>query len=119
MDNDKKSSLRKRADKIKVLRSKNLIAVLEEPNDIKNIGMTVRNINALGVEKLYVIDSKHRLPDDWQKLRENKLLLGTSVSAIKWTFVKVFKSTEECIEHLRKKRFVSFVTSPHMKERPT
>jgi len=37
MDNNNKSSLRERADKVRVLRSKNLIAVLEEPNDIKNI----------------------------------------------------------------------------------
>lgn len=115
MNNDKKSSLRKRVDKVKALRCKNLIAVLEEPSDIKNIGMTIRNINALGVEKLYVIDSKERLPKNWQEMREKKSLLWTSVSAIKWTFVKTFKSTEECIEHLRKKRFVSVVTSPHMK----
>jgi len=115
MDNNKKTSLRKRADKVKVLRCKNLIAVLEEPSDIKNIGMTIRNINALGVEKLYVIDSQERLPKDWQEMRERKSLLGTSVSAIKWTFVKTFKSTEECIEHLRKKRFVSVATSPHIK----
>lgn len=110
-----KSSLRKRADKVKTLRCKNLIAVLEEPNDIKNIGMTIRNINALGVEKLYVIDHLERLPKDWHKMREKKSLLGTSVSAIKWTFVKTFKSTEECIEHLRKNRFISVATSPHIK----
>lgn len=118
MNNEKfKSSLRKRADTVKALRCKNLIAVLEEPSDIKNIGMTVRNINALGVEKLYVIDSKERLPKNWQEMRENKSLMGTSVSAIKWTFVKTFASTEECIAHLRKKLFTSVVTSPHIKRK--
>lgn len=115
MNNNNKSSLRKKADKVKALRCKNLIAVLEEPSDIKNIGMTIRNINALGVEKLYVIDSQERLPKDWQEMRERKSLLATSASAVKWSFVKTFKSTEECIEHLRKKRFVSVVTSPHIK----
>ena len=112
---NKKSSLRERADRVKDLRCKNLIAVLEEPNDIKNIGTVVRNINALGVEKLYIVDSKGRLPKDWQEMRESQSLLRTSVSAIKWSFVKTFKSTEECIKHLRKNRFVSVVTSPYIK----
>ncbi|MBS7786587.1 RNA methyltransferase [Flavobacterium sp. CYK-55] len=112
-----KSSLRKKADEIKELRCKNLIAVLEEPHDIKNIGTVVRNINALGVEKLYIVDSKKRLPKDWDEMRESKSLMKPSVSAIKWTFVKTFESTQECIEHLKNKKFTSVVTSPHLKGR--
>ena len=38
-----------------------------------------------------------------------------SSSAIKWTFVKTFKSTEDCINHLKKNEFISMVTSPHLK----
>ena len=110
-----KSTLRKKADKVKDLRCKNLIAVLEEPTDIKNIGTVVRNINALGVEKLYIVDGKKRLPENWQEMRERKSLLKPSVSAIKWSFVKTFSSTEECIQHLEKKRFTSIATSPHTK----
>lgn len=112
-----KSSLRKRADEIKDYQCKNLIAVLEEPTDFKNIGTVVRNINALGVEKLYIVDGKNRLPGDWQEMRERKSLLKPSVSAIKWSFVKTFSSTEECLEHLEKQRFTSVVTSPHIKGR--
>lgn len=110
-----KSTLRKRADAIKKFRCKNLIAVLEEPNDFKNIGKVIRNINALGVEKLYIVDSRNKLPDDWEEIRKRKSLSKTSVSAVKWTFVKKFNSTKECLEHLEKKRFVSVVTSPHLK----
>ncbi len=110
-----KSSLRKRADEIKEHQCKNLIAVLEEPNMLKNIGTVIRNINALGVEKLYVVDSQNRLPNDWQEMRERTSLLKPSVSAIKWSFVKTFKSTQECIDHLNKNRFTSVVTSPHIK----
>jgi len=110
-----KSSLRKRADEIKEHRCKNLIAVLEEPNMLKNMGTVIRNINALGVEKLYVVDSKGRLPNDWQEMRERRSLIKPSVSAIKWSFVKTFKSTQECIDHLNKNRFTSIVTSPHIK----
>jgi len=110
-----KSTLRKKANEIKDFRCKNLIAVLEEPNDPKNIGTVIRNINALGVEKLYIVDSRDMLPDVWQEMRERKSLLKSSVSAVKWSYVKKFKSTEECLEHLKLNRFVSVVTSPHIK----
>lgn len=112
-----KSSLRKKADSIKEFRCKNLIAVLEEPQDYKNIGRTIRNINALGVEKLYIIDSRNKVPDDWQEMRTNVTLTKTSGSAIKWSFVKKFNSTKECIDHLKINGFKSMVTSPHLKGR--
>ena len=117
MEEQKKeiSSARLRADKIKSHRCKHLIAVIENPHDIKNIGTVIRNVNALGVEKAYIVDPRRALPDDWQKMRETQSLSKTSVSAIKWSFVKRFDSTEECLEHLTNNRFVSIVTSPHVK----
>ena len=78
-------------------------------------GTVIRNVNALGVEKTYVIDPRGALPDDWQEMRERKSLSKTSVSAVKWSFVKRFNSTEDCLQHLEKNRFVSVVTSPHIK----
>ena len=110
-----KSSLRQKADQIKPFRCKNLIAVIENPTDIKNIGTVIRNVNALGVEKTYIVDSRKSLPDDWQEMRTRKSLNDTSVSAVKWSFVKRFDSTEECLAHLEKKQFKSIVTSPHIK----
>ena len=107
--------MRRRASEIKESRCKNLIAVIEDPSDIKNIGTVVRNVNALGVEKVYVVDPRKSLPDDWQDMREARSLSKTSVSGIKWSFVKRFDSTQACIEHLEKNRFVSMVTSPHVK----
>ncbi|MBN7798760.1 RNA methyltransferase [Parahaliea mediterranea] len=110
-----KSPLRQRADEIKPYRCKNLIAVLENPKNIKNIGTVIRNVNALGVEKTYIVDSGKSLPDDWEEMRERKALSKTSVSAVKWSFVKRFDTTEACLKHLQKNRFVSVVTSPHIK----
>jgi tRNA (guanosine-2'-O-)-methyltransferase len=110
-----KRSVRKRADEIKPFRCKNLIAVIENPTDVKNIGTVIRNVNALGVEKVYVVDPRKDLPDDWQELRTRKSISGTSVSAVKWTFVKRFDSTDECFNYLEKKNFKSIVTSPHVK----
>ncbi|MCL2338666.1 MAG: RNA methyltransferase [Proteobacteria bacterium] len=110
-----KTSLRQRADRVKAGRCKNLIAVLEEPSDPKNIGTVIRNINALGVEKLYIVDPRKTIPKEWDKMRENSGLLRTSVGSVKWTFVKTFKTTEECLAHLEKNKFTSIVTSPHIK----
>lgn len=108
-------SVRARAETIKPFRCRNLIAVMENPTDIKNIGTVIRNANALGVEKVYVVDPRRSLPDDWQDLRERPSISKTSVSAVKWTFVKRFDSTEDCFDHLEKNGFVSIVTSPHVK----
>lgn len=110
-----KPSVRRRADAIRPFRCKNLIAVIEDPEDIKNIGTVIRNVNALGVEKVYVVDPKRALSDDWQDLRERRSLSSTSVSAVKWTFVKRFDSTRDCLDHLAKNHFTSVVTSPHRK----
>ena len=117
MDAEEKSPARLRADRIKPFRCRHLIAVLEEPRDIKNIGTVIRNVNALGVDRAYVVDPANKLPPDWQAMRQQKTLSKTSVSAIKWSFVKRFDSTAACIRHLAANNFTSIVTSPHVKGR--
>jgi len=109
-----RSGVRQRAREIKPFRCKNLIAVIEDPRDIKNIGTVIRNVNALGVEKAYVVDPSGGLPADWREMRDQRSLSKSSVSAIKWSFVKRFDNTQACIDHLAKNRFVSIVTSPHL-----
>jgi tRNA (guanosine-2'-O-)-methyltransferase len=110
-----KSRKRQRADVIKQYRCKNLIAVIEDPHDIRNIGTVIRNVCALGVEKTYIVDPRRTLPHEWREMREQNSLSKTSASAVKWSFVKRFDSSEECLQHLEKKNFVSAVTSPHVK----
>jgi tRNA (guanosine-2'-O-)-methyltransferase len=119
MEENKKSkpSLRARADRIKDFRCKNLIAVIEQPEDLRNIGTIIRNVNALGVEKAYVVTNQKLLPDDWQEMRNRPKLNALSASAIKWSFVRKFEDTESCLAHLEKKGFISIVTSPHTKGR--
>jgi len=110
-----KKSVRARADAIKPFICRNLIAVIENPSELRNIGTVIRNVNAFGVEKVYVVDPRRALPDDWQDMRERPKLSKTSVSAVKWSFVKRFDSTDDCFDHLEKKNFRSIVTSPHVK----
>lgn len=110
-----KNNLRIRADKAKTLNCKNLIVVLENPKTIENIGSTIRNVNSLGAEKLYIVDGYELLPKTWEQMRERHSLNKISASAIKWTFVKTFPDTESCLSHLKRKKFESVVTSPHIK----
>jgi tRNA (guanosine-2'-O-)-methyltransferase len=119
MDGNKKSkpSLRAKADKIKAFRCKNLIAVIENPSDLRNIGTIIRNVNALGVEKAYIVTDVKSFPNDWQAMRGWRALNAFSASAIKWSFVKRFNDTESCLAHLERNGFVSVVTSPHTKGR--
>jgi len=112
-----KSTLRSRADRVKEFRCKNLIVVIEHPDDIRNIGTVIRNVNALGVEKAYVITERKIVPDEWQDMRIKPKLNAISASAIKWSFVKTFEDTDSCMDHLEKNGFISVVTSPHVKGR--
>jgi tRNA (guanosine-2'-O-)-methyltransferase len=107
--------IRERANKAKELRCKTLTCVLENPKSLINIGSVIRNIDTLGVGNLYIIDGFNLLSDSWEKIRTNKELTFSSVSANKWTYIKKFKTTSECFEHLKKKNYVSFCTSPHIK----
>ncbi len=108
-------SIRIRANRAKAKRCKNLIVVLENPKTIENIGSTIRNIDALGAEKLYVVDGYNLLPKTWDKMRYRQNLKKISASAVTYTFVKTFSNTADCIKHLGSKNFISYVTSPHIK----
>ncbi len=74
-------------------------------------------MNALGVEKAYLVTDDRSLPDDWQEMRGRPALNANSASAIKWSFVKKFHDTESCLGHLERNGFISVVTSPHTKGR--
>ena len=112
-----RTNVRIKADQARTMRCKNLIVVLENPKTIENVGSTLRNIDALGVEKLYVVDGNKLLPGTWEDMRKRNSLNKISASAVKWKFVRTFPDTQSCINHLKYKQFVSMVTSPHIKGR--
>lgn len=118
LDNDetiimkRRQNLRAKADLATEKRCNTLICVLENPSNLGNMGAVIRNINCLGVGKLYVITDD---PKSFEDMRKDKLLRMTSSSANKWTYVKCFKTTQECLDHLAKNNFKSLVTSPHIK----
>lgn len=90
-----------------------LVAVLENPSYIRNIGTVIRNVNALGVDALLVIDNLNRLDAGISALRQQKSLLKFSNGAVKWTNVKRFDSVDQCFSFLENNGFLSVGTSPH------
>ncbi len=107
-------SVRDRIRKVKHLRNRYFICVLENPNDIMNIASTLRNVSAFGVEKLYIVGGNNAY-QDFDKTRSNKHLTNLSVGSNKWVFVKHFDTASECIAHLRKNFYTIAVTSSHDK----
>lgn len=106
--------VRERIRKVKHLRNKYFICVLENPTDIMNVASILRNVSAFGVEKLYIVGNK-QFGRDFESSRSNKRLTNLSVGTNKWVFVKYFETTAECIAHLRKNLYTIAVTSSHTK----
>src|SRR5216684_3730469 len=97
--------VRERVRRVKHLRNRYFICVLENPTDIMNIASTLRNVSAFGVEKLYIVGNKN-ITKDFESSRNNKRLTNLSVGSNKWVFVKHFDTTDECISHLRKNLYI-------------
>lgn len=74
----KRLSLRLKLNEVKKNKCKNLIAVLENPMYTGNLGAIIRNINALGATKVYIVDSKGKLPQNWQKMRKWREIIHSS-----------------------------------------
>lgn len=109
-------AVRERISKIKHLRNRYFICVLENPTDLVNIASAIRNVSAFGVEKLYIIGGATDILRDFESSRNNRRLTNISVGANKWVFVKHFDTTSECITHLRKNLYTIAVTSSHEKK---
>lgn len=109
-----KSSLRHKADHAKKGRSTTFLCVLENPANLGNVLSVVRNVDAIGIKCLYVVDGRNVLPKHWSTMRNKRDFLKVSASAIKWTYVKTFQTTKECFEYLEQDNYKSVVTSPHI-----
>ncbi len=109
--------IRDRIKQVKHLRNRYLICVLENPKQSINLASTIRNVSALGVEKIYIIGGYPGVPKSFEESRENKSLLSSSVGASKWTFIRHFETTQDCIDYLRFKDYTIAITSPHLKDK--
>ena len=104
----------KRDDEPKTAICKDLIVVLDETFNRKTIETVAKNIYALGAEKLYLVDRRDAVTSHLEETicmkKKNPLMDPT----IKWSFVKRFTSAEECMDHLKKKKYTSVAISPYV-----
>ena len=110
-----KSTKRTKADFATKYRMNTFICVVENPQLSINVAAIVRTANSLGIGKVYVVDGNNIMKKSWEDMRKDKHLNTITVSSIKWTYIKVFETTSQCIEYLKKHNFTSVVTSPHDK----
>jgi len=106
-----KSRKRKRADIAKKLRCTTLTCVLENPTNPFNVGGIIRNIDMLGVGKLYIVGKK------FEGKKNKRLMHKTSCGSSEHVYVRYFDNSDECIKYLNKKKYISMCTSPHVKNK--
>ncbi len=87
-----------RSNKIKAVLSKrqnNITVVLENIFDPHNISAVIRSCDAVGVQEIYVLNTKIPRHKKWGR--------RSSSSAAKWLTVHQFDNVEVCFDELRKK----------------
>jgi tRNA (guanosine-2'-O-)-methyltransferase len=80
------------------------VVVLEDIHDPHNAGAVCRSCDAFGWQKVYLIFDKEK------PFNPKKIGKASSSSANKWLTFKIFKSTRECFEELKKDGFEIYAT---------
>ncbi|HXL58790.1 MAG TPA: RNA methyltransferase [Chitinophagaceae bacterium] len=75
-------------------RQANLTVVMENVHDPHNISAVMRTCDAVGIQDIYILNTKIPLPKKWG--------IRSSSSAAKWLTVHQYTDTETCIADLRK-----------------
>lgn len=83
-------------------RQPDLTVVLENVHDPHNISAVMRTCDAVGVQELYVLNTRIG--------QHNKFGKRSSASAAKWLTIHAFDNVETCIQELRKKYNKIFAT---------
>src|SRR6187401_3733567 len=86
---------RQKIESVLSKRQNDLTVVLENVFDPHNISAVMRSCDAVGVQEIFVLNSK--IP------RHKKWGAKSSSSAAKWLTVYQFENAEECFSDLRKK----------------
>ena len=79
------------------------------PSNPGNVGAVIRNIDMLGVSKLYIVGKK------FKGKRHQHIIHNTSCGSSNYVYIHYFDTTIECINYLNKNKFTSLVTSPYDK----
>jgi tRNA (guanosine-2'-O-)-methyltransferase len=87
-------------------RQNDLTIVLENVFDPHNISAVMRSCDAIGIQEIFVLNTKIPLHKKWGS--------RSSSSALKWLTIHQFDNTEECFSTIRKK--YSKILATHLEE---
>jgi tRNA (guanosine-2'-O-)-methyltransferase len=80
------------------------IIVLEDIHDPHNAAAVWRSCDGFGFQKVYLIFEQEK------RFNPKKIGKASSSSANKWLDFKIFRSTKECVEELKKEGYKIFAT---------
>jgi tRNA (guanosine-2'-O-)-methyltransferase len=100
---------RARIDEVVANRTRTLTVVMEAFCDPQNVNAVLRTCEAFGVQELHVIEGPMKPYDRNKKI---------SLNADKWLDVHRWKSTAECLAHLKAQGFAVYVTHLDKGTRP-
>ena len=92
---------RRRIDDVVAARTRTLTVVIEALGDPQNVNAVLRTCEAFGVQELHVVEGPMKVYDPNKKISQN---------ADKWLEVVRWRSTRECLEHLKGRGFRIFAT---------
>ena len=92
---------RARIDEVVANRTRTLTLVMEAFADVQNVNAVMRTAEAFGIQELHVIEGPMKAFDRNKKISQN---------ADKWLEVVRWKTTEECLAHLKSRGFLVYAT---------
>jgi tRNA (guanosine-2'-O-)-methyltransferase len=90
-----------RIDAVVANRTRTLTVVMEAFADPQNVNAVLRTCEAFGIQQLHVVEGPMKPYDRNKKISQN---------ADKWLDVTRWRSSRECLEHLRAEGFAIYVT---------
>ena len=100
---------RARIDEVVANRTRTLTVVLEAFCDPQNVNAVLRTCEAFGIQELHAVEGPMKPYDRNKKISQN---------ADKWLDVRRWRSTAECLAHLRAQGFAIYVTHLDAGARP-
>jgi tRNA (guanosine-2'-O-)-methyltransferase len=98
-----------RIDEVVANRTRTLTVVMEAFCDPQNVNAVLRTCEAFGIQELHAVEGPMKPWDRNKKISQN---------ADKWLDVRRWRSTAECLAHLRAEGFAIYVTHLDGRSRP-